>query len=310
MATCWICLDETRGREDRHPKCLETLFGTNTLPNLEFELSQLYAVVAQMAGKMSISGVQEKVSLRLSPDRSNLEIAETGGRYILKPEPTRFSSLPQNEHLTMRLASLVAIETPPFGLIRLKDDTLSYIIRRFDRLEDGTKLAVEDFCQLAEKPIREKYDGSLEMCVRILRKYATEPLIEIGNLYRLTLFGWWTANGDMHLKNFSLITQLDGTRKLVPAYDLVCTKLVLPNDNSTALTMGGKNLRFTRRKWLEFGEYRRIPKKAVERMIVSQIEATESSVELIYRSFLDDEKKLEYEKILRQKTAVLATDSI
>src|ERR1700730_7100969 len=101
MPICSICLGTTRAREDQHVKCLQALFGTDRLPKLDFELAQLYAVAAQMAGKMSISGVQEKVSLRLSSDLSNLEVAETGGRFILKPEPARYSSLPQNEHVTM-----------------------------------------------------------------------------------------------------------------------------------------------------------------------------------------------------------------
>jgi serine/threonine-protein kinase HipA len=104
-----------------------------------------------MAGKMSISGAQEKVSLTLSKDKTSLEVAPTGGRYILKPETTRFSSVPQNELLTMRLARLVSIEVPPCGLIRLKDGSPSYIIKRFDRQENGEKLQVEDFCQLALK---------------------------------------------------------------------------------------------------------------------------------------------------------------
>ena len=120
----------------------------------------MMGLAAEMAGKMSISGVQEKVSLRLSDDKSRFEIAPTGGRYILKPEPSRFAFVPQNEHLTMRLAELVGIEVPPFGLVELKDKAIAYIIKRFDRLDDGTKLQVEDFCQLDEKPIRDKYQGS------------------------------------------------------------------------------------------------------------------------------------------------------
>ena len=169
------------------------------------------------------------VSLTLSSDKSGLAVAAIGGRYILKPEASRFSSLPQNEQLSMRMAQLVSIEVPPFGLIRLKDEATAYIIRRFDRLDDGTKLQVEDFCQLAEKRLRDKYDGSAELCVKMLRKYATEPLIEIQRLYRLILFSWWIANGDMHLKNFSLITTPEGIRRLSPAYDLLCTKLVIPD---------------------------------------------------------------------------------
>ncbi len=217
MTACLICLERTKGSAEYHPACIERLFGASVLPTLDFELGELYAVAAQMAGKMSISGIQEKVSLRLSPDKSRLEVAATGGRYILKPEPSRYSALPQNEHVSMCLASVVGIETPPFGLIRLKDGALTYIIKRFDRLDDGTKLQVEDFCQLGEKRIKEKYEGSAELCVRILRKYASEPLLEISRLYRLLLYGWWVANGDMHHKNFALLTDPDKTRQLSPA---------------------------------------------------------------------------------------------
>src|SRR5579872_4392056 len=154
MPRCLVCLLGTRGSADYHEKCLTALFGQKTLPTLAIEPANLYALAAKMAGKMSISGAQEKISLTLSADQKTLEPAPSGGRYILKPEPSRFSSLPENEHLTMRLASLAGIETPPFGLVRLKGGSLAYLIRRFDRLDDGTKLHVEDFCQLAEKPMR------------------------------------------------------------------------------------------------------------------------------------------------------------
>jgi serine/threonine-protein kinase HipA len=164
MTTCLICLRRTGSSADYHAACVKGLFGTDTLPQLEFELSELYAVAAQMVGKMSISGIQEKVSLRLSPDKSRLEVADTGGRYILKPEPARFSALPQNEHLTMCLGSLIGIETPPFGLMRLKDGSLAYIIKRFDRLEDGTKLQVEDFW-------REAIKGQIRGVCRTLRPH-------------------------------------------------------------------------------------------------------------------------------------------
>jgi len=308
MTVCCICL-EPSGPAEYHPSCLEGLFDTAALPKLDFELSELYAVAAQMAGKMSISGIQEKISLKLSKDMSKLEVAETGGRFILKPEAARFSFLPQNEHVTMRLASHVEIETPPFGLLPLKDGTLAYLIKRFDRLDNGGKLQVEDFCQLGEKPMRDKYNGSGELCVRLLRKYASEPLVEILKLYRLLVFGWWVANGDMHLKNLSLLTSRDGTRKLSPAYDLVCTKLVLPTDDTTALSITGKKKNLTKQRWLEFAKYCQIPERAAERVLASQIKALEPSLETIRRSFLPEKKKEEYEKLLRENTAMLGEKS-
>lgn len=305
MTACLICLGDTPGDSVYHAACVESLFGTTQFPAVDIELSKLYSLAAtKMAGKMSISGVQEKISLTLSPDKTRLEVAATGARYILKPETSRFSSIPQNEQLTMRMAQLLTIEIPPMGILRLKDNATAYIIKRFDRLDDGIKLHVEDFCQLAEKRLRDKYDGSGELCVRILRKYATEPLIEIQKFYRLILFSWWAENGDMHLKNFSLITDLDGLVRLSPAYDLVCTKLVIPDD-TLAMPIGGRDKNFTRRAWLDFAEYCGIPEKAARRLLSEQIEALEPALRLVSASFLPAEMKEQYESFLRQNTSVL-----
>lgn len=204
----------------------------------------------------------------------------------------------------MLLARLVDIEVPPFGLIRLKDDAMAYVVRRFDRLDNGSKLQVEDFCQLAQKRLKDKYDGSAELCVKILRDFATEPLIEIWKLYRLILFSWWTANGDMHLKNFSLVTTPEGIRRLSPAYDLVCTKLVIPDD-TLAMPIGGRDKNLTRRKWLDFADYCAIPEKAAKRVISRHIDALEQAIRLISASFLSDEMKEQYEAFLRQNTSIL-----
>ena len=305
MNSCSICLGNVTDEVEYHADCIESLFGTKTLPELDVELSKLYSLAAsKMAGKMSISGTQEKVSLTLSPDKTNLQVASTGGRYILKPETSRFDSIPQNELLTMRLARSASIEVPPCGIIRLKDDPTAYIIRRFDRLDDGTKLPVEDFCQLAEKKLKDKYDGSAELCVKILRKFATEPLIEIQKLYRLLLFSWWVENGDMHLKNFSLITMPDGIRRLSPAYDLVCTKLVIPDD-TLAMPIRGRDKNFKRRTWLDFAEYCEIPEKAAKRLISEQIETLEPAIRLISASFLPEQMKEQYAVFLRRNTSVL-----
>jgi len=306
MSSCLICLDKTKGDDEYHTSCLESLFGTKELPSLDVEPSELYKLAAtKMAGKMSISGAQEKVSLLLSPDRTSLEVAARGGQYILKPEGVRFSAVPQNEQLSMQMARLSSIEVPEFGLIRLKEGSIAYIIKRFDRTDDGGKLPVEDFNQLAMKKLRDKYNGSGEECAKIIRKYATETLIEMQKFYRLMLFSWWMANGDMHMKNFSLITNHDGICRLSPAYDLVCTELVIPGD-TLAMPIGGRVKNFTRRKWLDFAEYCEIPKRAAERLIADQIDVLAPSIELISKSFLSQEMKEEYEETIRANTAVLS----
>lgn len=309
MTACRICLQPVGDHPPYHPQCLESLFGSTVLPRLEFSLPSLLRLATDMAGKMSISGVQEKVSLRLSDDRSRLEVAPSGGRYILKPEPSRFAFIPQNEHLTMSLARLVGIDVPPFGLFELTDGTVAYLIKRFDRGDDGAKFLMEDFCQLAGKPLRDKYDGSGELCVRILRQFASEPLIEIRKLFKMLLFSWCISNGDQHLKNFSLFTQAGGLRRLTPGYDLLCTRLPIPSDRSLALTICGKKSNLSRHVWLDFANYCQIPERAALRLLAEQTDALEPAVALVQRSFLPDDQKAEYEAILRENVECLRREA-
>jgi serine/threonine-protein kinase HipA len=306
MPTCRICLKPTSETPPYHPACLNSLFGTRTLPQLGFTLSGLMRMATEMVGKMSISGAQEKISLRLSDDKTQLEVAPRGGRYILKPEPARFAFVPPNEHVTMRLAEQVGIEIPEIGLFELEDGAVAYLIKRFDRLDGGVKLPMEDFCQLAGKPLRDKYEGSGELCVRILREFSTQPLIEIRKLFKM-LFSWWTSNGDQHLKNFSLFTGNDGLKRLTPAYDLLCTRLPIPSDRSLALSICGKKSKLRREHWLEFATYCQLPPRAAQRLLAEQVEVLDAAIAMIHASYLPEELKSEYEGILRENTAVLST---
>jgi serine/threonine-protein kinase HipA len=281
------------------------LFGVRTAPHLDVDLTELYAQAAKLAGKMSISGVQIKLSMKVSEDQLRLETVAAGGRYILKPPPAVFPNLAENESLTMRLADIVGIEIPSHGLIHLKDGTRAYIIKRFDRTEDGGKLQVEDFCQLAGIPAAEKYTGSAELCVRLLRQFADEPLIEIRKLFRLLLFSWWVCNGDLHLKNLSMLTKGDKYHQLSPAYDLVNTRLVIPDDHTLSLSICGKKDALTRRTWLDFAAYCGLPAKAAETLLSTQIDALGAATGLIQQSFLPAARKNQYAQMIAERTDIL-----
>ena len=142
--------------------------------------------------------------------------------------------------------------------------------------------------------------------MHILKKYASEPLIEVRKLFKLLLFSWWVANGDHHLKNLSLMTTSEGVRRLTPAYDLLCTRLVIPTDMDLSLPISGKKTKLTRKSWLEFADYCGLMKKAAERLLSHQTEATAPAIELIRSSFLSDAQKSEYVEILHLNTAILS----
>jgi serine/threonine-protein kinase HipA len=181
------------------------------------------------------------------------------------------------------------------------------VIKRFDRLDDGRKRHVEDFCQLSEERPKDKYNGSAESCVRVLSKYASEPLIEVRKLFKLFLFSWWIANGDQHLKNLSVLITPEGVCRLTPAYDLVSTRLAIPSERDMSLTIDDKKTKLTRKSWMTFASYCKIPKKAAESLITDQIKAREPAIELIRSSFLPDELKSQFAEIINVNTAILST---
>lgn len=297
---CLVCLGPSESGE-YHDRCLKALFGKPALPAIDVELAKLHTLALAMVGRTTLSGIQRKISLSLSSEKSSFLFAVGPGRYILKPQSRTFPALPENEHVTMLLAALAGIETPPCGLVRLKDGSLAFIAVRFDRPAAGGKLRKEDFCQLAEKSPKEKYEGSAELCTRIVRRYATEPLVELLKLYRLLAFSWWTGNGDMHLKNFSLLTSADGIHRLAPAYDQVSTRLVIEDDD-LALPVGGKKSKLTRTTWLELASYSGIPGRAAERVLGELARGKDEAIGLIGRSYLGKVMQEAYLGIIGERT--------
>lgn len=303
-SACGVCLGENQPGQEHHPDCVRTLFGTTTPPVIEVELAKLHTLALAMVGHTTLSGIQRKISVGLDRDRTTLRVALEGGHYILKPQAQTYPHLPENEHVTMRLAALVGIEVPPCGLFRLQDGSIAYLVARFDRPAGGGKSRQEDFCQLAGRSPKEKYEGSAELCARLVKKHASEPLIELLRLYRLLVFVWWTANGDMHLKNFSLLASPEGLQRLSPAYDLLCTNLVIPDD-PLALPVRGKRDRLTRADWLELAAYCGIGPKAAARVLDETAASLPRALELVERCALPRDLAQVYRTILEERTRTL-----
>jgi serine/threonine-protein kinase HipA len=302
MTACLVCLADAPA--DYHVECARALFGTTEPPALAVDLARLHTLALAMVGRTSMSGVQRKISMRLNADRTTLQVATERGRYILKPQAQTFPDLPQNEHVTMRIAARVGVDVPACGLVRIADGSLAYLVSRFDR-DDTGKLAQEDFCQLAEKSPKQRYEGSAELCIRLVRRYASEPVIEIGRLYRLLVASWWLGNGDLHLKNLSLLTGRDGRHRLSPAYDLLCTRLAIPDDR-LALPVGGRDDNLTRRSWLDLATYARLPARAAERILTEIAAARDDAVALIARSYLPEHARASYGELVTERAQILA----
>lgn len=255
------------------------------------------------AGKMSIQGIQPKLSAKLNVSAGCFDITDTGGTYILKPNPTAFEDVPANEALTMTMAGAVGIEVPPHGIIPASDGSWVYAIKRFDRLTKHRKLHTEDFAQLTQASRDTKYDSSLEKVASVINDFCTFPAVERPKLAIRLLFCFLTGNEDMHLKNFSLIGDDHGSVRLSPAYDLLNTTLVLENaTEETALPVNGKKRNLSRRIWIDYLTDRLLLSEKQISAILDQLANTLPLwKEFITRSYLPPVKKQNYLELLENR---------
>jgi serine/threonine-protein kinase HipA len=252
-----------------HQACARRLFGAGVIPtfDLDFEHLAEAGLVLLGAGK-GIPGVQTKLSVdRDATNPRRLTVVGMAGRLIVKPPAAEYPYLPENEAFCMELAGRLGLPAAAHGLVYGPDGRLHYLSRRFDRPDDGTKLPQEDFCQINQRPAADKYKGSLEAAARALEHSAQAGLDRVRYL-ELNLFAWLSGNADMHLKNFSLFAPRPGQWEMSPAYDLVSTALVLPEDREEcALTLKGKKSRLNRADWLALAVHLGIPEKVFGRLV-------------------------------------------
>ena len=304
MRYCPITLDplpavqsySVAGLSSIHPKLTH-------LEPLEYSYEAQLREVRRRSDKMSIQGVQPKLSAVLKLKDSSFALVDRGGRFILKPNPLPYEEVPANEALTMRLAAAVGIDVPVHGLLRAVDDSLVYFVKRYDREGRSGKVHVEDFAQLSGATRETKYDSSLERVVQLVDQFCTFPAIERPKLAKRLLFCFLTGNEDMHLKNFSVWVQ-DGVVSLTPAYDLLNTTLILENaKEESALPLDGRKKNLSKKLWLEYfcKERLKLSEDQVSRVVKELKDAMPQFDQLIKQSLLSEKLQLEYQKILHNR---------
>ncbi|MBU0505186.1 MAG: HipA domain-containing protein [bacterium] len=274
---------------------------------LSYTTQELHKEISLRANKISIQGVQPKLSARFNSTKKSFELVNKRATYILKPQHPLYSEVPENESLSMKLGETIGIEMPVFGMIYGSDMALTYFIKRFDRKGHKTKFAVEDFSQLTQKTRATKYNATMEQVITVVDSYCTFPLIEKVKLFKRTLFNFLIGNEDMHLKNFSLITREDKI-ELAPAYDFLNTTIILENTKEEmALALRGKKSNFKKDTLIDYFAKERLRLnqnsiKDVLDMIESHYKNWES---MIKGSFLSDENKEKYLSLVNVRWARL-----
>jgi len=199
--------------------------------------------------KFSLAGVQMKFSMKEKDGRYNLSGGDVLGDWIIKTPSTKHKDVPVNEYTAMKLASLAGVDIPEIKLvdldkldklpqINLPDENLAFAIKRFDR-ENNQRIHMEDFAQVLVKYPHEKYNAAnYEQIGRILYEFSGDGLTDAQQFARRLLVNILLANGDAHLKNWSLLYDDQVTPGLSPAYDIVSTSVYINDERQTALNLG------------------------------------------------------------------------
>lgn len=310
MKRCLYCYQPLEEEQiDFHPRCSKKIFGIVTPPVLPYSKADIEGLALEIVrSQITITGVQPKLSVDLEKDKNGekrFTIVGLWGGYILKPQTGQYANLPENEDLTMHLAELAKIKTVPHSLVRFNDGSLAYITKRIDRDKKGGKIPMEDMCQLTEKLTEQKYKGSHEQIAKKVVEYSAYPVLDLINYFEVLLFCYLTGNADMHLKNFSLYKGT-GEYTLSPAYDLLSTKIVIPEDNEElALTLNGKKRKLKRTDFDNLLKSFKVDEKAIENIYEKFRKVLPQWYDFIDISFLPEPMKAEYKQLIAKRSTIL-----
>lgn len=296
---------------DYHPRCSTKIYGSPIPPVLPYGKKDLIRLAEKVIrSRTTLTGVQPKLSLdieKVEKSSKRFTIVGLWGRYILKPQSQHYEQLPELEDLTMHLAEIAKIKVVPHSLIRFQDGDLCYITKRIDRGTKGEKFAMEDMCQLTGRLTEYKYKGSYEQIAKHILKYSSTPKLDVVNFWEQVLFSWITGNSDMHLKNFSLYSNKPDIYVLTPAYDLLATKLVIPEDSEElALTLGGKKKKIKKTDFVTAMQSTGLEEKIIKNILDKFRKASSGWMDFIDLSFVREETKERYKNLIDGQLSKLA----
>jgi serine/threonine-protein kinase HipA len=203
--------------------------------------------------RFSLAGVQPKFSASMVGDRLTIPVDGTGGSWIAKLPTNAFPRLPENELTIMSFARVIGLPVPQTKLVdldsieglpadlpalRADEPRKAYVISRFDRQEDGGRIHVEDFNQVANQKPDEKYDNKSSSWIANVIATICPPS-DVDDFVRRLVFGICIGNNDMHLKNWAISYPDSRNARIAPLYDYVCTRQYYPR-GQLALTVGGE----------------------------------------------------------------------
>lgn len=238
--------------------------------------------------RFSLAGVQMKLSVIKNTGKGGgltLPLGDYHGSYIAKFPSTSFPGVSENEYANLALAEAIGMEVPERELVEQSEfagipkefETLSdgkvLLVKRFDRGANGERIHIEDFAQVFGVNPSRKNEGAAYHDIAAALNVAVSSAAALEFVRRLALAAI-TGNGDMHLKNWSLIYREAGdTPQLAPVYDVLSTVPYIPAD-AMALSLAGERpfKAMTVQRWKAFSNRARLPEAAVLRAVADTVE--------------------------------------
>lgn len=204
---------------------------------------------AQNTLGFSLAGVQIKFSGGRISGRFDLGAERGDETWIIKTPSSLHKYVPENEYTAMKLAQAIGVEIPEIALVplnvidnlpdmQLPNEPYAYVIKRFDRMVGSARVHSEDFAQIMGVFAHDKYQkANYEQIAALLNKYSDRGLADAQQMARRLLANILLANGDAHLKNWSVIYPDKILPVLSPAYDIVTTKVYMRDEQEIALNL-------------------------------------------------------------------------
>ena len=238
--------------------------------------------------RFSLAGVQMKLSVIKNTGKGGgltIPLGDEQGAYIAKFPSTSFPGVSENEYANLALADAIGMVVPERELVEQSEfagipeefNTLSdgkvLLVKRFDRGVDGERIHIEDFAQVFGIYPSRKYEGAAYHDIAAALGVAVSSSAALEFVRRLALAAI-TGNGDMHLKNWSLIYRGAGDKPaLAPVYDVLSTVPYIPADAMALSLAGDRSFKaMNAQRWKAFANRSRLPEAAVLKAVTETVE--------------------------------------
>ena len=252
----------------------------------------------ELRPRLSLAGAQDKCPVLLRDDQFCLPLGEAPSSHILKFAIPDYRHVPAYEAVVTELARRIGLNVCNLEFRILARDGVHYdhlVIERFDRVSNADggirRLHQEDFCQALGVGPERKYEehGGVDFasCFRLLREVSTEPALDALQILRWQIFNLLAGNSDGHAKNLALLYLDDGSIRLAPFYDLVCTRAIEHVDTRLAFSIGGERAPGDVRMehWERLAREARIGASYLKRLVQEGAEQISSEVAPVVEAF-------------------------